>query len=416
MRILYITQYFPPEIGATQTRAYEMARGLVRAGHKVTVLTEFPNHPHGVMPEAYRGKLVERCSMDGINVIRLWVKASPAKDFRNRMLFYLSFMLSATLGGLLATRGPFDVLYVTSPPLFVGGAGLALSLLRRTPMVFEVRDLWPESAVQLGQLRPGLALRLATRLEEACYRRARHLVLATEGIRVHLLGRGLPAAKMTVIPNGANTELYRPGLVDYGLRGKLNLSSGHFVVGYTGLLGLAHGLETVLEAARLLADDEAIRLLIVGDGPRKRHLEQLASDMQLNNVLFHPAVPETELPAYINMLDVGIDTRRKMGISSGTLPVKMFTYMACQKPVVLAIEGEAAELLDRFQAGIVVPPEDPPALVSAIRALKADPSMRERIALKGLDLVRTHYSRHRLAEKLDRLLREVIAKPIKELD
>ncbi len=163
MRILYLSQYFPPEVGATQTRAHEMARNWVRLGHQVTMLTEVPNHPSGIIPPAYRGKLYERSQLDGIEVVRLWVAASPVKTFRSRMAFYLSYMASAALGGLFE-RGPFDLIYATSPPLFVGGAALAISYLRRIPLVFEVRDLWPESAVVLGEIKSQRAIALATRL------------------------------------------------------------------------------------------------------------------------------------------------------------------------------------------------------------------------------------------------------------
>ena len=152
MRILYLSQYFPPEVGATQTRAHEMARYLVAQGHQVTVIGEIPNHPKGIIPPEYRGKLYERARLDGIDVIRVWVKTSPVKNFRTRMGFYLSYMVNATLAGWLLARGAYEAVYATSPPLFVGGAGLALSLLRRIPLVFEVRDLWPESAVVMGEL------------------------------------------------------------------------------------------------------------------------------------------------------------------------------------------------------------------------------------------------------------------------
>ena len=152
MRILYLSQYFPPEVGATQTRAYEMARGLVKAGHQVTMIAEIPNHPSGIIPPQYRGKLYEQANLDGIDVIRVWVKTSPVKSFPARMAFYLSYALMGTLAGLFGARGKYDLIYATSPPLFVGAAALSISHLRRTPMVFEVRDLWPESAIVLGEL------------------------------------------------------------------------------------------------------------------------------------------------------------------------------------------------------------------------------------------------------------------------
>src|SRR5512139_1192627 len=152
MRILYISQYFPPEAGATQTRAYEMARNLVRLGHQVTMIAEIPNHPSGIIPPEYRGKLIERADLEGIDVIRVWVKTSPVKNFRQRIVFYLSFMLASIFAGLFLARGHFDLLYATSPPLFVGASGLLISRVRRIPFVFEVRDIWPESAVALGEL------------------------------------------------------------------------------------------------------------------------------------------------------------------------------------------------------------------------------------------------------------------------
>ncbi len=196
MHILYLSQYFPPEVGATQTRAYEMARGLVRAGHRVTMLTEVPNHPSGIVPPAYRGKWFERSELDGIDVLRVWVKASPVKTFKSRMAFYLSYMANATLVGALKARGPFDVVYATSPPLFVGAAGLALHGLKRAPFVFEVRDLWPESAVALGELRSPRAIAWAGKLEELCYNRAS---------RVRGGHRGHSAAAPCAGPGGRET-------------------------------------------------------------------------------------------------------------------------------------------------------------------------------------------------------------------
>lgn len=207
MRLLYLSQYFPPEAGATQTRAHEMARNWVRLGHAVTMIAEVPNHPSGVIPPEYRGKLWERKPLDGIDVIRVWVKASPVKTFGSRMAFYLTFMMSAALAGMLV-RGRFDWVYASSPPLFVGGAALAISYLRRIPLVFEVRDLWPESAVALGELSNPKAVALATKLEEACYRRARKIVVVTEGIRDKLLERGYPAEKVVLIRTGPTSSCF----------------------------------------------------------------------------------------------------------------------------------------------------------------------------------------------------------------
>ena len=270
MRILYFSQYFPPEVGATQTRAYEMARGLVQAGHRVTMVTEVPNHPSGIIPSDYRGKWYEWSKLDGIDVLRVWVKASPVKSFRSRMAFYLSYMANSAFVSALQARGPFDVVYATSPPLFVGGAGLALHWLKRTPFVFEVRDLWPESAVVLGELRSPRAIALATRLEELCYNRASRVVVVTEGIRQRLLARGQAAEKLILIPNGANTELFQPQpALGAEFRQRHGLRPDDFVVTYAGIHGLAQGLETVLHAARVLRNQAGIRFVMVGEGPVK---------------------------------------------------------------------------------------------------------------------------------------------------
>ena len=408
MRILYLSQYFPPEVGATQTRAYEMARGLVRAGHHVTVIAEVPNHPRGVIRPEYRGRFCLREELDGIEVLYLWVSASPDKNFYTRMAFYLSFMLSAALAGLFLVRGHYDLIYASSPPLFVGGAALIISYLRRIPLVFEVRDLWPESAVQLGELSHPRAIRLAAWLEESCYRRARHIVVVTKGIYDRLVERGCSTDQLTLIPNGANTELYTPRPINQTLRRQLGIPPDQFVVIYAGLHGLAHGLETALQAADQLRDRPDILFLLVGDGPQKAALMQMAKEMALPNVRFHDAVPEPDLPGYVALADVGLDTRRRIGISQGTLPVKMFSYMACGRPVLLSIEGEAVRLLDRAQAGVVVPPEKPEALAQAILDLQADPSAREAFGRRGRVFVEANYSRQGFACQLDQLLRATV--------
>jgi glycosyltransferase involved in cell wall biosynthesis len=409
MRVLYLSQYFPPEVGATQTRAYEMARNLVRLGHRVTVLAEVPNHPSGIIPPAYRGKLYEKAELDGIHVVRVWVKTGPEKTFVTRMLFYLTYMLNATLAGLLLAPGRFDLIYASSPPLFVGGAALALSRLRRAPMVFEVRDLWPESAVQLGELGSARAVRLATQLEEACYRRARHIVVVTDGIRARLLQRGIAPEKVSVVPNGANTDLYTPQPLNLELRRSWGIGPERFVVLYAGLHGLAHGLETALLAAEELRDRSEILFLFIGDGPQKAALVEQAAQMGLPNVLFHDALPEVELPAAIAMADLGLDTRRRLGISQGTLPVKMFSYMACARPVLLSTEGESTELLRRAGAGVAVPPEDPAALAQAVLELQADAELRTEMGRRGRAYVEAHYSRQGFAHRLERLLQGLLA-------
>lgn len=400
MRILYLTQYFPPEVGATQTRAHEMARGLVSAGHHVTIITELPNHPSGIIPPEYQGKLWERATLDGIEVIRVWVKASPVKNFRNRMVFYLSYMIMAALAGLLLARGRYDALYATSPPLFVGGAALIISYLRRIPLVFEVRDLWPESAVALGELNSPRAVALATRLEHACYHRARRIVVVTRGIYNRLLERGYQPQKLALILNGANTDLFQTQPeAACRLRLKLGLID-KFVVIYAGIHGLAQGLETVLDAAARLAHQPDIHFLLVGEGPVKAHIVALAQERALNNITFHPEVPRPQMPVFLSAADVALVPLRRLDLFKGALPSKMFDAWACQTPTLMTIDGEARQALNQAGAGLFVEPESPEAMVQAILYLKANPVERRAMGRQGRQAVVNHFSRQAQARQL----------------
>jgi glycosyltransferase involved in cell wall biosynthesis len=408
MRVLYLSQYFPPEVGATQTRAYEMARGLIRAGHQVTMIAEVPNHPAGVISPQYKGKLYERTDLDGIEVIRVWVKTAPVKTFRTRMAFYLSYMVSATLAGLLLARRRYDLIYATSPPLFVGGAGLALSYLRRTPLVFEVRDLWPESAVALGELNNPRAIALAERLESACYRRSRQIVLTTQEMKDHLEKQGVPADKMQVVRNGANPDLFRfDPEARQQLRAELGLED-KFVVIYAGLIGLAQALPTVLDAAALMQPlDPAVHFLLVGDGPTKADLVAQAKQRQLVNVTFVPAQPRESVPAYLSAADVAvIPLVRKRLV--GALPSKMFDAMACERPIILSAEGEALLVLRKEQVGLSVPPEAPEPLSEAVLALKQDPLRAQQFGQRGRPAVVERYSRQTQARQLASVLSAIV--------
>lgn len=412
MRILYLSQYFPPEVGATQTRAYEMAQGLIRAGHEVTMITEVPNHPEGIIRPEYRSKLYVREDLDDIDVRRVWVSTSPNKNFRTRLAFYLSFMFNAALVGLCLARGRYDVIYTTSPPLFVGGAALAISYLRRIPLVFEVRDLWPESAVLLEELNNKLAVRLSTWLEMWCYRRARHIVTVVKSIKNRLIERGYAESKICLIPNGANIELYRPTPINQALRQELGIGPDQFVLIYTGLHGLMHGLDTAVEAAHLLRDQaDGLFFIFVGDGVRKPAMQARVHELGLQNVRFFPLQPEKELPGFITMADVGLSLGRKNPLSRGALPVKMFTYMACARPVLLAYEGEAAELINEAQAGIVVEPENPEALASAIMQLKRDQALCQQLGSNGRQVVVEKYSRQAQSQQLVQLLERIVDGP-----
>jgi glycosyltransferase involved in cell wall biosynthesis len=406
MRVLYLSQYFAPEVGATQTRAHEMATGLIRAGHDVTMLTEVPNHPKGIIFPGYRRKLWVRENLEGIDVVRVWVKASPVKTMRTRLAFYLTYMLNATLAGL-ALRGPYDVIYATSPPLFVGGAALALSGLRRIPLIFEVRDLWPESAVALNELHNLSFIRWATRLEEACYRRAKRIVVVTQGIRDRLITRGF-GDKVLLIPNGANTDLFHyQSEAGKAIRQQLDLDDDFLII-YAGIHGIAQGLETVLNAAHKLRDHAGLHFLFIGDGPRKAELHALKERLALPNVTMLAAQPRETIPAYLSAADVALVPLRRLDIFRGALPSKIFDAWACECPIILSMQGEAQQVLQQANAGVYVEPESPSALAQVVQEMVNHSKLLRRYGRNGRRFVEEHYSRQAQAQRLTRLLESLV--------
>jgi glycosyltransferase involved in cell wall biosynthesis len=408
MRILYLSQYFPPEAGATQSRAYEMAHQWVQMNHSVTMISEFPNHPSGIMPQKYNGKLFEKSNLDGIDVIRVWVKASPVKNFLSRMLFYLSYMVNAIIIGLFVLRGRYDLLYATSPPLFVGGAALLLSYLKQIPLVFEVRDLWPESAVALGELTNKLSISIATRLEEMCYRKAIQIVVVTQGVYNKLIQRCIPQDKLFVTPNGANTDLFFYNFSDREkIRKELGLSD-KFIVIYAGIHGLAQNLETLLLTARELVDQPKIHFLMIGEGPKKSELMTIASSYILPNLTFLPEKPRELIPMYLSAADISVIPLRNAKVFDTVIPSKIFDAWACRRPVLLTINGEARELVETIKGGIFVPPEDSNKMADVILKFQNSPVELDMMGNNGYEYTQQNHSRKALAENLITYLEKLV--------
>jgi glycosyltransferase involved in cell wall biosynthesis len=404
MRILYLSQYFPPETGATQSRAYDMAHNWVKLGHKVTVIAEVPNHPSGIILPEFRGKLFHQTVFEGIKVIRVGVITSPVKSFYTRLLFYVSYMLNAILAGWLLARERYDFIYATSPPLFVGAAGLALRSLKKTPLVLEVRDLWPEIAIELGELHNRSAIRLATWLEETCYSDAAIVIVVTQATRKRLIQRGIPEHKMILIPNGADPELFRFDPVGReNLRQALGFGDKMVAI-YAGLIGIAQGLETVLEAAKILNQNYPIHFVILGEGSRKKDLIRLAERYKLSNLVFINEQPREVIPTYLSAADVAIIPLRDIELFKSTIPSKLFDAWACQRPVILGVQGEARQILERAGGGIAIPPEKPGELANALVQLLSQPGMGERMGQNGRALTIQEYSRQVLATRLIDLL------------
>jgi len=393
MRVLFLTQYFAPEVGATQSRTLVMARALVDAGHHVTLICEVPNHPKGRIWPDYRGTVFKREDTDGIEIIRVWVRASPEKTTMNRIAFYASYMAMAIVAGVTLVRGPHDIIFATSPPLFVAVAGGILGLLRRSPFVMEVRDPWPAAAEAMGELRGTRAIAIARRLETFCLRRAKHLITVTNGWRRLMVEQGVPKEKITVVPNGADTAVFRPRPAEAAeLRATLNLE-GKFVAVYLGLHGLAQGLDIIVNAAERLRATPDVVFFLVGEGPRKAELVARSRQKSLANLRFHAQVPGEVASAFLSMADVALVSLRQVELFKGMVPAKLFDAWACGCPVIAAAEGEVCDLVRKANGGIIVEPENDAALANAIKELRANPSKRAQVGITARRFVESHCDR-----------------------
>ncbi len=399
MRILYLSQYFPPEVGATQTRAIEMASNLVKRGHFVSVLTEFPNHPKGIIPPEYKNRFIEYQLLNGIHVYRSWVYARPDKNFYTRMGFYLSYMFaSAATGSFL--KGPYDVVYATSPPFFVGLSGLWLSRLKNTKFVFEVRDLWPESAVELGELSNRRFIRWAEKLENYYYRKADAIIAVTGGIRQKLEDRGYNP-KVKVVLNGTNTELFENK--GQAIKTRLGLNE-KFVVLYAGIIGIAQGMEQLCDVVNTMKSNKNVHFVFVGEGPVKSTLLGIKEEKSLDNLTLLDEVPREKVPDYISAADCCLVPLKKNRLFLGALPSKMFDAMACERPVILSVDGEARSVLEEAKAGIFVEPENTEQMISAIQTLQNSPGLRRQMGKAGRNYVEQNYSRRQKALELEQVL------------
>jgi colanic acid biosynthesis glycosyl transferase WcaI len=408
MRILYLSQYFPPEMGAPAARVYELSREWAALGHDVTVLTGFPNHPTGVVPPAYRGEAFRRERVDGIEVVRTPIYAAPNAGILRRAANYGSYALSAsTVGAFLARRRP-DVLIATSPQLLTAVAGLWVSTLERVPFVFEVRDIWPRSIVEVGALPAGHpAIWALERLELFLYRRADRVVVVTDSFVDELAARGVPREKLRVVKNGVDLELFKPMPRDNEIRRELGLEPGHFMSLYVGTHGMAHGLETILAAADRLKDRPEFRFVLVGEGADKAALKTRAAELRLQNVTFVDKQARERIPLYLAASDLSLVLLREKPLFKTVLPSKIFEILGAGRPLVLGVDGEARRLVEAASAGVYVRPEDAAGLADALMNLRGRPGDCEQMGRKGRAFVEAHYGRRALAEKYLGVLREL---------
>jgi glycosyltransferase involved in cell wall biosynthesis len=408
VKIAFVCQYFVPEIGAPSARVSELSREWVRHGHDVTVVTGLPNHPTGIIAPDYRGTIFRRETLDGITVLRNWLYATPNEGFVRRTVAHMSFMMSAMILTTPRLRG-HDVIVVSSPTFFAVIAAWFMSRVWRIPYVFEVRDLWPGIFIELGVLKNRSIIRLLEGIEMFLYRRAARVVVVTDSFRDILLRRGLPDGHVSTITNGVDCEAFRPGPRENGIR-RTHALSGRFVVLYIGAHGISQALSAILESASALRDDPDVVFVFVGEGAERRVLMEKADRLELPNVRFLPGQPREAVQAWYAAADVVLVPLRNIPLFETFIPSKMFEVMACGRPIIGSVKGEARAVLERSGGAIVVDPEDSAAIARAIRRLAEDRALGDRLGEAGSRFVRAHYDRRVLARRYLDLLQAVVGR------
>ncbi|WP_404322670.1 glycosyltransferase family 4 protein [Cytobacillus firmus] len=391
MKIIYITQHFPPEIGAAQGRAYDMSKNLVDLGHDVSVVTTFPN-------DKKINKLYKKEELNGIKVIRSFRIRDTKRNAIRRLANYLSFASTSILAGIFQKRP--DIVYATSPQLFLGLSGYILSKLHRTKFVFEVRDLWVDFAEILGQFKNKKALALAKKLELFLYKKADLMVVVTQGYKDRLISLGIPEEKIIVITNGVDPDSLSPPSNSAIIEEKLK-SEKEFIVLYAGNIGAAQGLDCVIDAAaELQRESMPIRFLFIGEGVKKEELKARASELALSNVLFLDSVPKKDLKKYYEAADLGLVILKEHPLFHITIPSKLFDYMAMKTPILIGVNGEARKIVEDHKIGFYFEPENKDSLLSVVKDAYCNKEKLSACQDRLFPTMLMHFNRNSLAKEL----------------
>lgn len=387
MRFLILTQYFPPEIGGAMTRLKSFAAELLRQGHEVEVVTSMPNYPRGKFFPGYENDFYKKELLDGITVHRVWLYPAVGSGLK-RILNYTSFSLTC-LYGLLHARRP-DYLFVESPPLFLSVPAFLAGISWRAPFIFNVADLWPDVIVDGSFMREGFIIRCLRAVERWSYRRAAYVNTVTDWLlKVLHEKKFVPEEKLLFLPNGVDTRVFRPSLPDEDLKKRLGLAGKQLVL-WAGTLGYAHGLDKVLEAAKLLEARRELHFLFVGDGSARGALLRLQQELRLTNVTFRDPVSLDEIRAYYSICLCGLSSLIDIPTFEGARPSKLFPILASGKPLLFVGKGESARLVHSSQGGMVVPPGEPQKLAEAILYLAGNPALCTSLGEKGRRFAEDH--------------------------
>jgi colanic acid biosynthesis glycosyl transferase WcaI len=400
LRIGYLVQQFPPEVGAGPARVLEMAAHWISHGATVTVFTGMPNKPESRIHPEYRGKVFVAEDWQGIQVKRSWEFVTSRSGFAGTLINNVSFMVtSALVGALLAGR--IDVLIASAPPFFPHMSGYFVSGLRRIPLVLEARDMWPDYLVGMGALRADAPwTRALFAMERRLLQRADAVVVVTESFRRRVVEKGVPYERIHLMPNGVDTAAYyrapEPPPFD-----ELKPDSGVFRIGYLGNFGAGQALSFVLDAAaRLQAGGAPVRFVLAGDGPDRGRIMARFGELGLANLTIHPPIPKEQTRAFYNSCDLCLVPLAPVAVFQETIPSKLFEILACERPVLASLGGEGQALVERSGGGVVVPPGDPDALARAIRRMMhLSTAELENLGRSGRDFVMREYARGAIANR-----------------
>lgn len=370
LKILFLSDNFPPEVNAPASRTYEHLREWVQKGAAVTVITCAPNFPQGRVFEGYKNKLYSKEIIDGITVIRVWSYITANEGFLKRILDYLSFCLTSFIFGLFQKC---DIIIATSPQFFTAVSGSFLSIFKNRPWIMEVRDLWPESIKAVSAMKTDSKVFVFLEaIERWLYRRAAAIVVVTDAFKERLMEWGVDGKKIFVVKNGVMLDKFKYLPKNEELVRQLHLRN-KFVIGYIGTHGMAHKLDFIVQSAASI-DDQRIHFLFIGNGAEKEKVKGLADELQLNNCTFLDSVPKEVIDQYISVTDVALVPLKKSDTFKTVIPSKIFENAAMLKPILLGVEGEARSIIEKYNAGICFEPENEADLIAAIHKLISDRS------------------------------------------
>ena len=402
MKILFLTDNFPPEVNAPASRTMDHAREWVQAGHEVTVITCAPNFPKGKVFGGYSNKLYQTEMMEGVKVVRVWTYITANKGFLKRTLDFISFSVSSFIAGLFQET---DVIVATSPQFFTALSGRTLAFFKRKPWIMEVRDLWPESIKTVGAMNDNMFIRYFEKEEMWCYRSAQRIIVVTDSFKATLMRRGIDEGKIAVVKNGVDRSRFRPMEKDSSLVDELGLH-GKKVIGYIGTHGMAHKLDFILRCAAEMQGKNDYHFILLGDGAEKENLRRLKERLALANVSMLDSVPKGEVGRYISILDVCLINLRKSDLFKTVIPSKIFENAAMEIPIIMGVEGEAQAIIEKYGAGLCFEPENEADFIGKLAQLLDDADLYERCKT-GCRALAADFDRKKLAQDMLAVIREI---------